>query len=136
MDPYGFELNPEALVDEAFARLIDQPWGRAPVWQPRIDVYETPGLYVILVEVPGVPEESVEVRIEGNQLLISGTRSRVRISHSGRAVQLERTQGSFSRSIPLFHPIDPGRMEIDRENGILRIVIPRTDEPRSSPDAD
>lgn len=115
------------LIDQAFERLIHAPWGRSGEdWAPAVDVVETDDAYLIAVEIPGVPPEAVQVRVEGSTLTVSGERQSVRVTQSGRAVQVERSQGKFCRVIPLHSPVDSGRLEVRSELGVLYARLPKS----------
>lgn len=130
---FRFGFDPPAEVEHAFAQLIHQPWGAsADRWRPKVDVFETEDAYWVQVDVPGVPPEAIAVRTEAACLIIEGERSATRLAAAGRAVRLERTGGTFSRRIPLEHPIDLDRMERQEDRGILNIYIPKRDAPSSS----
>jgi HSP20 family molecular chaperone IbpA len=119
----GFHAD---LVERTFARLIHEPWGAMTEgWVPAVDLFETAQAYVISLEIPGVPVESVEIRAEGATLTISGERREVRLTNSSRAVRLERTSGRFSRTLQLDWPVDLNRMEMDSENGVLHVRLPK-----------
>ena len=67
-------------------------------WQPPVDVYELPARFVILVEIPGVAKDSIDVTFERNVLTISGWREDP--SPPGRVClhQMEISHGQFQRS--------------------------------------
>src|SRR3954470_9133412 len=84
---------------------LESLFGRAaPGWVPPVDLLERPDRYVLSVELPGLRRE--DVRIEGCQdaLIVSGQRPSPTCC-PGRYQQLERGQGSFSRSFRFTHPI-------------------------------
>ena len=71
------------------------------IWEPPVDVYEDEREIVIVVALPGVPAERVEVTREPGALVVRAE-SPVPLSGSGRAVrQLEIPYGCFERRIPL-----------------------------------
>jgi HSP20 family protein len=124
--PFRFCFNSDAIIEQAFSRLIHEPWGRSKdEWLPAIDVVESEDEYLIALEIPGVPPEAVEIRAEGGQIIISGQRNIVRVTQSGRMVRTERTQGSFSRTIPLEYPVDIERMQLHSEHGVLYARLPK-----------
>lgn len=136
MRPLRLSLDLDRRIDQAFTELIHEPWGGqfgADVWQPAIDVYETADAYLIEVDIPGVPPESVEVRVDGRRLMIRGTRQTVTWSQSqgGKNVHLERQQGHFCRSLELDRAVDIERLETQFDHGTLRARLPKkTLEPK------
>ena len=120
-----FWFDSDAAIEQTFARLIHEPWGRkSRDWIPAIDVMEVDNAYLIALEIPGVSPEAVEIRANGANLTISGERQIVRFAQSGRAVQMERTQGRFSRTVRLQQPFDINQIEVREEQGVLYIRLP------------
>lgn len=77
-------------------------------WEPPIDLYEDEDEFVIVVAMPGVGADNVQVRYENGQVILRGTRG-LPFRGSGRWVrQLEIPYGDFERRIAL----PPGRFEI------------------------
>ena len=95
-----------ALLDEAermhrqFFRLAASGQTQA-VWEPPVDVFEDEREIVVIIALPGVPAERVEVTTEPGVLVVRAER-RVPFVGSGRAVRrLEIPYGYFERRIPL-----------------------------------
>jgi HSP20 family protein len=85
--------------------------GRAPAsWEPPIDVFENEREIVVVVAMPGVAGDGVEVRHEGGELIVRGTRPLPLEGARYRLRQLEIPYGAFERRIPL----PPGRLEVGR----------------------
>jgi len=73
----------------------------AALWEPPVDVFEDDHEIVIVVAMPGVPADRVEVVSEPGALVVRGTRP-LPISRSGHRVrQLEIPYGAFERRLPL-----------------------------------
>ena len=121
-----FDLDQE--IEAAFATLIHQPWGCPDVprgWQPAVDLYETDEAYFLEADLPGVSRDDIELRVEDSRVLLRGHRRSVRVSQSERGVRIERAQGEFERAITLDQPIDSEHVEVDCEQGILRVRLPK-----------
>lgn len=133
-DPHPISFpwfNCTSQIDQAFDRLIYEPWGRpGEKLTPAVDVVETDDAYLIAVEVPGVPPDTVQFRADGSSLIISGERQSVHVTQSGRAVRLERTQGKFSRTVRLDGPVDIARLEVRSEHGVLYARLPKIASPK------
>jgi HSP20 family molecular chaperone IbpA len=67
-------------------------------WEPPIDVFETDCQLSIIVALPGVAPEAVQVKIESGTLTIKGSRP---LPTRGNIVRLEIPYGSFERRIAL-----------------------------------
>ncbi len=82
----------------------------APDWAPAVDVWESAAGFWILVAVPGVAPESIEVTLAGSRLTVCGVRD-VPVALRGAAVQrMEIPRGRFERRVDL----PSGRLEIAR----------------------
>ena len=128
--PFALSLDIERKIDEAFSTLIDEPWGRlSSAWQPAIDVLETHDAYLIEVDLPGVSPEQVEIHVEGNRLTIRGARHATLRAETARSLRVERTFGSFCRTLDLAHAVDPERLEKHVEHGILHARLPKRSPP-------
>ena len=99
--------------------------GRAPCWEPPVDVLETEHDVLVLVALPGVDPEQVEALIEDGQLVVRGRR--VLPPELRRAVihRLELPQGRFERRIPL----PAGRYSVRHSagNGCLAVTLEKLD---------
>lgn len=121
-----FDLDRE--IEAAFVNLIHQPWGRpesSNVWQPAVDLYETDEAYFLEADLPGVSRDDIELNVEGSRVVLRGHRRSVRVSQSERGVRIERARGEFERAITLVQPVDPDRVEVTCEQGILRVKLPK-----------
>jgi HSP20 family molecular chaperone IbpA len=88
-------------------------------WEPPIDVFESAGQLSIIVALPGVAPEAVQVRLENGTLTIAGTRP---LPSRGNIVRLEIPYGSFERRVAL----QLGRLRLaERElvNGCLVLTF-------------
>jgi HSP20 family molecular chaperone IbpA len=95
---------------------------RGASWEPPIDVYETEHEFAIVVALPGVEPRRVEVRIEADTLVVTGTRTLPALTESMRIHRLEIPHGRFERRVRL----DSGRLELVRrevDNGCLLLVF-------------
>src|SRR5271166_1204250 len=89
---------------ERLHRELFRPAGveaRMPAWEPPVDVLETEREVIALVALPGVYPDQVKVAVEGNELVLAGTR--VLPAELGTAVihRLELPQGRFERRVRL-----------------------------------
>jgi HSP20 family protein len=83
---------------------------REASWEPPIDVLETDEELLILVALPGVDLDEVEVVIDNGQLIISGQRTLPPELRNARIHRLELPQGRFERRLVL----PPGRFTVSR----------------------
>ena len=95
---------------------------RRPAWEPPIDVFETESELSMVVALPGVAADQVEVIVDGRSLIVAGHRQIPAPSRDARILRLELPHGQFERRLDL--PL--GRYEISRRellNGCLVLVL-------------
>ncbi|HXH89664.1 MAG TPA: Hsp20/alpha crystallin family protein [Gaiellaceae bacterium] len=119
-------------IEELFADLWQVPRfaGLRHGFRPVVDCFHTadPHQLTVVVELPGVDPESVEVAVEERSLTISGERVRPRIE--GQVYQqMEIEYGAFTRSIQLAEDIDVGASNASYERGLLTITLPISERP-------
>ena len=132
------EMN--QLFDDFFGSLGgDLGWprssglrNRADAWSLNVDVSETEDEVRVVADVPGMEEKDIEVELSDNLLTIKGEKQEERDEKKADYHLVERSYGSFQRSIPL-----PGGMEQDNakarfKNGVLTISIPKSSEAKQS----
>lgn len=121
------------LFDAAIGRTDYRPQKEAGGWVPAADVYETEERWTATVELPGVLAEAIEVRIEGDELVIEGER---KMDPEEEAVEayhrVERNHGRFHRRLRL--PLEAGRGEASAtyRDGLLTVSVDKTAARRAS----
>ncbi len=93
---------------------------------PRTDVYQSENTVIIKSEVPGLSKENMEVLIENTYVRLSGQKKK-NVGEEGKVYRSERFFGSFSRIIPLPCEVQPDQAVAEYKDGILSIVIPKSD---------
>jgi len=114
-------------IQELFADLWQVPRfaGIRSGFRPQCDCYSTddpPTLHVV-VELPGVEPEGVEVVASGRSLLIAGDRERPTIP-GARYQSMEIEYGAFQRRFDLGREIDAEHATAVYERGLLKIILP------------
>jgi HSP20 family protein len=121
--------------------LLDRWWHRGvstgPLdgqdWAPAVELREEPERYRVLVELPGVEREAIDLSAQAQSLTIRGERI-APLSTAGaddapaspsRVVQSERAYGSFKRTITFTSPVAVDRIGATLEDGMLEIEVPK-----------
>jgi HSP20 family protein len=96
---------------------------------PHADVMESKDEIRVMVELPGMRPEDVEVNLENNILTISGEKRAAQRHEDGnsRWHLTERRYGRFSRSFILPKDVEQDRIEAHFENGVLFVAIPKSE---------
>jgi HSP20 family protein len=90
---------------------------------PRMDIHESENAMEVTAELPGVSQNDVDLLIEGDVLTIRGEKRNER--RDKRAHVVERSYGSFQRSVQLSFAPDPEQVEANFEHGVLTVVLPK-----------
>ena len=97
-------------------------------WAPAVDIYEQNGNLVLQAEVPGLDPKDVDVRVENNVLTLRGERKLEQNVNKDNYHRVERSYGSFSRSLTLPFAVDPDKAKATFKNGVLSISLPKPPE--------
>jgi HSP20 family protein len=98
------------------------------VWVPALDIAERHDAYLVLVELPGVSPDQVDISFEQNVLTIRGTKPAAFDTQADgelRVFASERVSGGFERSIRLPEFVDAERIDAEFKNGLLTITVPK-----------
>lgn len=117
---YCFSDEPQNQLSENQRRRIT---ARSHNWRPSTDVLETEDAVVVRVEIAGMRDGDFSITLEGQTLLIKGTRSRM--SECRTYHQMEIPFGDFSTEVEIPFPIDSVRIEAVYQDGFLRIWLPK-----------
>jgi HSP20 family protein len=129
-DPFAaFRREMERLFD-SFGRDIGWPTGegRTSAMAPSIDVIETDSELRIDADLPGVEGKDVDVAISDNVLTIKGEKKAEKEEKKKDFHLVERSYGSFSRSLTLPFAADPAQAKATFKNGVLSITLPKPPE--------
>jgi len=99
-------------------------------WSPAVDVFEARDRLVVVIEVPGLPPESLRVAFRERELVLSGERRARRTGPGCSFLCLERPHGRFERAIPVEVPVDVARARATLRGGLLTVTLPRLRERR------
>lgn len=101
---------------------------------PRLDFVRLPERgYRVYVDVAGVARDDVDVTTLGDELVISGERTRPELPEGAEVLRTERAHGRFRRSLRLPAEVDPDAIRARMVEGVLEIALPLRGsvEPRS-----
>jgi len=90
---------------------------------PKVDVAETNDAVHVTAELPGIKEEDVEVTLADGNLVIRGEKKAEKEEKQKNYYRVERSYGSFRRSIPLPAEVDDQKVDASFKDGVLDIVL-------------
>ena len=121
---------------EQMRRQIDRAFGdlsgrvlRAPIAGvfPLANVTEDANNYYVRAELPGIKAEELDLSVTGDSVSISGERKIPTEKENARYHRREREAGKFSRVISVPSPIDPEKAEARCAEGVLTVVLPKSE---------
>lgn len=92
---------------------------------PRADVREAADHFQVQVELPGLRLRDIDVRLDGDDLVVRGTKSEAERRKETDYRLSERRFGRFERRFTLSRDIDPDRTEAEFNDGVLNVTIPK-----------
>src|ERR1700684_4152140 len=95
---------------------------------PPVDIYEDEHTITLKLEVPGIEEKDIDVRIENNTLTVHGERKIEKEEKEENFRRVERQYGSFTRSFTLPSSVDLGQISADYDKGVLKIKLAKKAE--------
>jgi HSP20 family protein len=127
-DPLGLlrhEMN--SLFDNFFSGYDIEPFaGRFGTFSPSIDVKESDRELRVSAELPGMDEKDIEVSLSKDTLTIKGEKREEKEDKGKDFYRMERSYGSFSRTIPLPTEVDQDKVKAEFKKGVLTVTIPKT----------
>jgi HSP20 family protein len=113
-ESYGPEGPEEALTTTSYA--------------PPVDIYEDEHNITLKLEVPGIDEKDIDVRIENTTLIVHGERKIEEEEKEENFRRIERQYGEFTRSFTLPSSVDPGQVTAHYDKGVLKINLAKKAE--------
>ena len=95
----------------------------AASFAPAVDVYENSEKVVLKLDVPGIKEEDLDIRVENQTLTVSGERKFEKEEKEENFHRIERRYGSFYRSFTLPTTVDTENVAASYEAGVLKLEL-------------
>jgi len=94
-------------------------------WQPPTNIVEYALGYVILLEIPGLQKNNLDIRVSNGKLIVEGTRTFLSFDNERVWLKKEIRDGKFGRVFSLGANLDTENIEAKYEGGVLKIYIPK-----------
>ncbi len=104
------------------------PFGRLEVKAPAVDVVEKDKEFEITVELPGIDEKDIEVKVANGGLTIRGDKKEQKEEKKKDYYLSERRYGSFERFFSLPDGVDADKIAASFKKGVLTVTLPKTPE--------
>ena len=95
---------------------------------PPVDVYEDEHSITLKLEVPGIEEKNLDIKLENDTLTVRGERNIEKEEKEENFHRIERRYGAFARSFTLPNTVDTENVNASYENGILKIQLAKRAE--------
>jgi len=92
---------------------------------PPVDIYETPNSLVLLADMPGVPKENLEVRVDQNTLTIQGKAQHL---VKGEPIYREIELTGFFRQFEISEEIATDKINAELKYGVLSLNLPKSEK--------
>ena len=102
--------------------------GEEGEWLPSLDVAETKNELVVKAEVPGMDPKDIDISLSDGVLTIKGEKRQEKEEKEADYHVIERSYGSFLRSVQLPKEVQSDKISASYKNGILRITLPKSEE--------
>jgi HSP20 family protein len=131
-DPFDALFNLQRALDARLSSdwLRDTTTSRGPY--PPINVFQQDGNFVVIIELPGVNKNELQIEAKENTIRISGKKA-IDYAENVSVHRRERVSGEFDRTLTLPIQIDPDGVKAEYRDGVLALFIPRaeSDQPRT-----
>jgi HSP20 family protein len=107
-------------------RPLTRMWERE--WAPSLDISETKDNFVVKAEVPGIDAKDIDISLTGDVLTIKGEKKQEREEKEEDYHLVERSYGSFYRSVRLPAEVESNKIKASYKNGILNITLPKSEK--------
>jgi HSP20 family protein len=124
----------QSEMNRLFNTVFDQPTGGGGNggalrrWMPAMDLVETDEHFVLRADLPGLSEDDIKIELEDGTLTVSGERKAEHESKNEGFYRVERTFGTFSRSLTLPRGVDGEAVTANFDRGVLEVRIPKPEE--------
>lgn len=120
-------------LHEEMNRLFENSLGKVSQdlfgdWAPALDLVQDHNEVRVIVELPGLKKEDIELSLQNNILTISGKREDVSERKDAETYRSERYFGKFQRTVQLPAAVDSSKVEARYQDGVLTVTLPKAEE--------
>lgn len=119
----------DSIFDRFFRGFELEPFrGRFGAFSPSIDVKESDKEISVSAELPGMDEKDIDVSLTRDSLTIKGEKKEEKEEKGKDYYRMERSFGSFSRTIPLPAEVDLDKAKAEFKKGVLTVTLPKSEK--------
>jgi HSP20 family protein len=130
------EYRPFGLLRQEMNRLFDNFFGgfemepfmgrRLGAFSPTVDIKESDKDIRVSAELPGMDDKDIDVLLSKDSVTIKGEKKEEKEDKGKDYYRMERSYGSFSRTIPLPAEVDTDKVKAEFKKGLLTVTLPKT----------
>ncbi len=128
-DPFADFLDLRDEINHLFSHALTRttPALAEVKWAPAIDLAIKNGNVVLTADIPGLSRDDIDISVQNNVLTLKGQKKREKETKEENYYSLERTFGSFQRTIELPTDVDSSKVKAAYRDGVLEIVLPQVE---------
>lgn len=122
-------------MDRLFDRFFETGWPEAPTlgaWEPTVDITEDKEAVTVKAELPGVEQNDIGVSLQDGVLTIKGEKHAEKEEKDKRYHRVERSYGTFVRSIRMPAAVEAGKVTAKFKDGVVVITLPKAPEAKGT----
>ena len=128
-DPFREVVALQNRVNSLFRDLNDgEEAVPAPSFAPPVDIYEDAKKVVLKLEVPGIDQKDLDIRVENHTLTVKGERKFEAEEKEQNFHRIERRYGSFFRAFTLPSTVDTESVQATYNAGVLKLELAKKPE--------
>jgi HSP20 family protein len=122
------ETEGKSLEVQKKKELVDKEEKTVPAryYVPNTDIFETEDALTVVVEMPGVEKDKLDIDIENDVLLIEGLIDFTKYAEM-QPVYTEYNVGHYSRKFSLSNKIDQNKISAEMKDGVLTLTLPKAE---------
>ena len=130
--PFGTMGRLGRDVDRLWDSFFEEhPIRREELWNglyPSLDLSETADEFVVKAEIPGTDPKNIDISLNDGMLTIKGEKKREKEEKKENYHFVERTYGSFTRSVQIPGQVQGERVKASYTDGVLKVTLPKSEE--------
>ncbi|MGE0495369.1 MAG: Hsp20/alpha crystallin family protein [Vulcanimicrobiota bacterium] len=130
MTPFRIVNAGAQEVQREFDRMLNRFFGEGGYGNnfPQLNISEREDAYRVEIDLPGIKKENVEVKLDENRLTIRANRQNEEEKNGETFHRVEKSYGSFVRSLVLPENVDRDRIDGKMDDGVLSLTLPKTEK--------
>jgi HSP20 family protein len=131
-EPFRALRRRDDVFDELLREFFRRPtFLEGEAVEPAVEVAESDGELIVKMEVPGVEKDQLHLTVSDDRLTVRGEARKESEEKRKNYYRQEIRYGAFQRSVPLPVEVDAARANAELRNGMLKIVLPKSKQPKA-----